>query len=138
MFEKGFAAVRGADRAAYEAAAKQLAPAVSILESIMAEYGRHVAGDLVSRLYDDVGKIHENIQWYEPSEVLDWLNRMQDELPAFEGRMASMCDAAIDSDMFERLCENLRRHDFTIVRGNELAVPDQPLPLAWALIANRN
>ncbi len=138
MFDKGFAACRGADRAAYEAAAKQLAPAVVALESIMTQHGRHVAGDLVTRLYDDVGTIHEHIQRYEPSEVLNWLNRLQGELQAFAGRMASMCGAAIDSKTFDRICEGLRRRDFTTIRAEALAEPDQPLPLAWALIAIRN
>ena len=34
-----------------EAAAKQLAPAVQTLESIMMQHGKHVAGDIVSALY---------------------------------------------------------------------------------------
>jgi ubiquinone/menaquinone biosynthesis C-methylase UbiE len=138
MFEKGFTACRGADRTEYDAAAKRLAPAVRELESIMTQHGRHVAGDLVTRLYDDVGTMHEHIQRYEPSEVLNWLNRMQVELQAFAGRMASMCDAAIGSKTFDRICEGLRRQAFTTVRAEALAEPDQPLPLAWALVAIRN
>jgi ubiquinone/menaquinone biosynthesis C-methylase UbiE len=138
MFEKGFAACRGADRTEYEAAAKQLAPAVVALESIITQHGTHVAGDLVTRLYDDVATIHEQMPQYEPSEVLNWLNRMEVELQAFAGRMASMRDAAIDSNTFERLCEGLRRQAFTTIRAEALAEPDQPLALAWALIAIRS
>jgi ubiquinone/menaquinone biosynthesis C-methylase UbiE len=138
MFEKGFAACSGADRADYEAAAKQLAPAVRALESIMMQHGKHVAGDTVMRLYDDVGKMHEHIQHYEPSDVLDWLNRLEGELQAFAGRMTSMCGAAIDSNTFDRLCEALRSQAFTTVRAEALAEPDQQLPLAWALIAIRD
>ncbi len=138
MFEKGFAACRGADRAAYDAAAKQLAPAVLALESIMTEHGTHVAGDLVSRLYDDVGTIHENIQRYEPTDVLKWLNGMQGELQAFAGRMASMRGAAIDRETFDGLCGELRSHAFTTVCAEALAPSERQLPLAWALIANRD
>lgn len=138
MFDKGFAVVRGADRAEYEAAAMQLAPAVQDLESIMTQHGIHVAGDLVTRLYDDVGTIHENIQRYEPSDVLNWLHRLERELQACKGRMASMCSAAIDSDSFERICERLRKHAFTTTRAEALAESDQHLPLAWALIAIRD
>lgn len=138
MFEKGFAACRGADRAEYEAAAKQLAPAVQALESIMTQHGEHVAGDTVMRLYEDVGRIHERIQHYEPSDVLNWLSRMDRELHTFAGRMASMCGAAIDSKTFDRLCQGLRRRDYTVIRAEALAVSDQQLPLAWVLIAVRD
>lgn len=138
MFEKGFAACRGADRAEYEAAAKQLAPAIQSLESIMTQYGKHVAGDTVMRLYEDVGRIHERIQHYEPSDVLNWLSRMDDELQAFAGRMASMCGAAIDSKTFDRLCEGLRRRDYTVLRAEALTASDQQLPLAWVLVAVRD
>jgi len=135
MFEKGFAACRGADRAEYEAAARQLAPAVRTLESILTQYGTHIAGDLVMRLYDDVGTIHEQIQHYEPSEVLNWLDRLEDQLQAFAGRMASMRDAAIDSATFRQLCEQLRKQGFTTLRAEALVEPDRPLPLAWVLVA---
>lgn len=138
MFEKGFAAVHGADRAEYEAAAKQLAPAVRALESILTQHGTHIADDTVVRLYEDVGKIHENIQRYEPSEVLDWLNGMDGELQAYVGRMASMCEAAIDSETFDRLCNGLREQAFTTIRAAALAEPAEQPPLAWALIATRD
>ena len=48
-----------------------LAAAVPALEAIMKQYGEHVAGDTVARLYNDVGRIHGDIQRYEPAEVLD-------------------------------------------------------------------
>jgi len=138
MFEKGFAACRGADRAEYEAAANELAPAVRTLESIMTQYGTHIAGDLVMRLYDDVGTIHEQIQHYEPSEVLDWLNGLEERIRAFAGRMASMSAAAIDDTTFDQLCERLRKRGFTTLRAQALAEPDQRLPLAWVLIARKD
>lgn len=104
----------------------------------MTEHSTQVAGDLVSRLYDDVGTIHENIQRYEPTDVLKWLNGMQGELQAFAGRMASMCGAAIDHETFDGLCGELRSHAFTTVRAEALAPSEQHLPLAWVLIARRD
>lgn len=137
MFEKGFAAVRGANRAAYEEAAKRLAPAVRTLESILTQHGTHIADETVMRLNEDIGRIHENIQRYDPSEVLDWLNRMDGELQAYAGRMASMCESAIDSETFGRLCDGLRGQAFTTIRAAALAEPAEQPPLAWALIATR-
>ncbi len=137
MFSAGFDAVRGADRAPYEAAAKQLAPAVGALEAIMKQYGQHVAGDTIVRLYSDVGRIHQKIQHYEPGEVLDWLKRMDSELDAYAGRMLSMSECAIDDESFEQIVTGLRQQDYTIGRADLLTVPDQDLPLAWALIATK-
>lgn len=135
MFSAGFEAVRGGDRAPYEAAAKKLAPAVGVLESIMKQYGQQVADNTISRLYNDVAQIHEEIQLYEPRDVLDWLNKMAGELDAYVGRMSSMSDSAIDSDKFKNIVDGLRKLDFTILRAMPLVVPDQGLPLAWILIA---
>jgi ubiquinone/menaquinone biosynthesis C-methylase UbiE len=138
MFEKGFAACHGADRAEYEAAARQFAPAIQSVESIMLRHGVHVAGDLITRLYDDVATMHENIQRYEPSDVLNWLDAMQDELQAFAGRMESMCQAAIDDETFDRLCTEIRDQGFSTIRADSLKASNQQLPLAWALVATRD
>lgn len=137
MLSAGFEAVRGADRGPYDAAAKKLDPAIRGLEAIMKQYGAHVAGDTISRLYNDVAGIHERIQHYEPDEVLDWLNRMGGELDAYAGRMSSMSDAAIDSDELKNICDGLRSLDYTIQRAVPMVVPDNELPLAWVLIATR-
>ena len=135
MFSAGFDAVSGADRAPYEAAAKQLAPAIGALEAIMQQYGQHVAGDTIAKLYHDVGQIHQRIQHYDPGEILDWLNRMDGELDAYAGRMSSMSNCAIDSETFEQIVAGLRNRDYTIDRAAPLEIPDHKLPLAWTLIA---
>jgi len=135
LFRAGFAAVKGADRTAYEAAAKRLAPAVKALEEIMQEYGQDVAGDTIARLYSDVGQIHQEMQHYEPGEVLDWLGRMDQELNAYAGRMSSMTDSAIDSQTFKHICDGLSDHGFNLERAAPLRVPEHDLPLAWVLVA---
>jgi len=137
MFDAGFKAVHGADREPYEAAAKQLAPAIGALESIMKQYGQHVAGDTISRLYNDVARIHESIQNYEPGEILGWLNKLDGELDAYAGRMSSMSQSAIDNETFEEILEELRSQAYTIDRAQPLLIPGLDLPLAWVLIATR-
>jgi len=137
MFTAGFKAVRGADRAPYEVAAKKLAPAIATLEAIMKQYGQQVAGETIARLYSDVGQIHQRIQHYEPGEVLDWLNRLDGELDAFAGRMSSMSNCAIDSETFEQIVAGLHNRDYTVDRAEPLVIPDEKLPLAWILIATR-
>ena len=137
MFDAGFKAVRGGNRAPYEAAAKQLAPAIDALETIMRQYGPHIAGDTIVRLYNDVDEIHQRIQHYEPTEILEWLKRMDGELNAYAGRMSSMSECAIDNDTFEKISTGLRRQGYTIARADPLLVPDHDLPLAWVLIATK-
>jgi ubiquinone/menaquinone biosynthesis C-methylase UbiE len=137
MFSAGFEAVRGADRAPYEAAAKKLAPAIEALESIMKQYGQHVAGDTIARIYNDVGQFHQRIQHYEPAEVLTWLSGINGELDAYAGRMSSMAQAAIDSDTFEQIVAGLHSQQFTIEGAEPLRLPEHDLPLAWILIAKR-
>jgi len=137
MFDTGFKAVRGADRGPYEVAATKLAPAISALEDIMRQYGQQVAGDTISRLYNDVDQIHQRIQHYEPAEILDWLRRMDGELDAYAGRMSSMSESAIDTESFDRICQDLRDQGFTTERAEPLKTNDQDQPLAWVLIARK-
>ena len=135
MLEKGFAASRGGDRAQYEAAAKRLAPAVREMESIMRDHGRHVADGTIVGLYDEVKRIVSRLQRYEPSDVLNWLKNLDREMPTYAGRMASMCEVAIDAETFSKLRDRVRAQGYTIVRGDALA--DGPQALAWALVATR-
>ncbi len=134
MLDAGFKAVRGADRAPYEAAAKQLAPALQALEAIMTEHGQNVAGDTISRLYSDVDRIHRGMQRFDPAEVLEWLQRMDGEMDAYAGRMSSMSHCAIDSEAFEGICAGLRGQKYMINRAEPLLIPGSELPLAWVLM----
>jgi len=138
FFECGFAAVRGADRAPYDQAALQFNPAIQELESILSDYGEHVAGDTISKLYSDVQQIHNRLQYYNPDDVLGWLRTMDKELSEYEERMASMCEAAIDDKTFSDVCENLRGQGFNIVKEEPLLAANDELPIAWILCASRS
>jgi ubiquinone/menaquinone biosynthesis C-methylase UbiE len=138
LFETGFAAIGGAERASYDQAALQLNPAIQELESVLAEYGKQVAGDTIVRLYSDVQQIHSRMQYYEPDDVLGWLRTMDNELSEYAERMASMCEAAIDESTFDEVCENLRGQGFNIVKGEPLFSAGDKLPFAWILRARRS
>jgi len=137
LFEEGFAAVRGADRAKYEAAGRQFQLAIRKVESIFDQYGQDVADGTIMKFFQDILKVHGRIQYCDPSEVMGWLNKMQSEVQAFAGRMASMCDVAIDADVFEELCERTRAQEFNILRGNSLTNAEDDVAYAWALVAAR-
>ena len=137
FFEAGFAAVRGADRGPYEKAGAALNPALRKVERLLAEHGEAVAGGTVARLYRDVERIHSRIQHYAPEEVLAWLQTMNEELDAYETRMASMCEAASDKKAFRGLGQRLERQRLTITRAKPLKPGGSSLPVAWILEARR-
>jgi len=137
MFKSGFAAVRGADRAPYDSAASQLAPAVKTLEDILAEHGEHVAGDTVARLYRDVVGIHAKMQRFDPDEVLEWLGRMNDELEAYVARMSSMMESSIDDTGLKKICADLETSKCNLRQAGPLMAPGIALPLAWIIVAAR-
>lgn len=137
LFKTGFAAVRGANRAPYDAAGRRLAAAVQEAEAIMTDYGEHVAGDTVARLYDDVGRIHSGLQRYEPAEVLAWLDTMDGELDAYAGRMSSMTAAALSQGAFQQVCKRLGDDGIALQRAEPLLPEGEEQPLAWVLIARR-
>jgi ubiquinone/menaquinone biosynthesis C-methylase UbiE len=136
-FEAGFAASRGGNNTAYQAAAKRLNPAIRAVESIMMKHGRDVADGTIVRLYKDVAAIHGRLPNYDPSEVLGWLQGMEQELEAYAERMDSMCKAAIDEETFAGLRDGLQNGRYTIDRADALKNDATGVPLGWALIATR-
>lgn len=137
LFRNGFAAVRGADRAPYDAAGTSFAPAVAAVEKVMDDYGDDVAGGTIARLYDDVARIHSRMPNYDPDEVLGWLATMDSELASYGERMASMIAAAGDKASCEQVCAQLLASGLEIHMADEFLVGEEALPLAWALIATR-
>lgn len=137
MFEAGYAVAAGGNRDAYQTAGKEMAPAIQAMEKIMSRYGRDVAASTIVRVYRDVRMIHERMAHFEPSAVIGWLEKMQDAIEAYKGRMASMLDAAIDTAQFVQTVNDLEQRGFEIERAEPLAQSSQDAPLAWAISANR-
>ena len=137
FFEKGFAAVRGADRAPYDEAGATLAGAVRAVEDIMRDFGPGVAGETIARLYDDVAKIHGALPRYDAAETLQWLDVMDREIRSYAERMQTMIDAAIDQATFDDLRARLEAQHFEIRRAEPLKADGQDRPVAWVLVATR-
>lgn len=137
FLEAGFAAVRGGDRAPYDEAGRALSPAIEAAEKIVTRYGNDVAGGTIAKLYDDVARIHERIQHFDPDEVLQWIASMERELDAYRVRMASMKDAAIGSATFDKICRRLEQAGFELQRAEALEPAGDELAVAWILLARR-
>ena len=135
MFAAGFRMLRAGSRDEYEAAVGDLMPAIRTLESIMRQHGREVADGAVLKLYTDVREMTARLPNYDEGEVAEWLQRMRGEFLAYEGRMASMCEAAIDENAFMTLCTEIKAASFKLLRNEALLNAGTGVPLAWALIA---
>lgn len=138
MFRLGFAVLSDKSKEKSEefrAAATEFKPAFKSLEPIMDEHGTHVAGDTICELYNEVAHIRARMHKYEEKEVLEWLAKMTKELDAYEGRMASMCEAALQADDLDVLCDGLRNKQLEIQQAELLRVSNHPSPLAWVLTA---
>jgi ubiquinone/menaquinone biosynthesis C-methylase UbiE len=134
MFESGFAAVAGADRGGYDAAAARLNPAVRQIEKIIVRYGENVAGGTISALYSGVAAIHSEIQHYEPRPVLDWLRSMNEEMRSFAGRMQSMDRAALNEAEYSKVRARLQQSGFKVDVSDR--VNDHGgVPLGWLALA---
>lgn len=137
MFDTAYAVLQGGDKAAYQEAGRKFAPAIKAMEDIMQRYGRDVAADTIMRVYRDVRTIHQRMQHYDGASVVGWLEKMADAIDAYEGRMASMLDVAIDAAQFEGVVARLNNSGFEINRSDALAHSTEAPPLAWALMATR-
>lgn len=137
FFEKGFAAVRGADRAPYDEAGATLSGAVQAVEGILQQFGPRVAGDTVARLYEDVARIHGALPKYDATETLQWLDAMDGEIRSYADRMRTMIDAAIDEATFFELVAHLEAQNFAIEHAELLTTEGQDQPVAWVLVATK-
>lgn len=137
MFEAGFATLQGGDRARYSTVGKEFAPAIRAMEAIMLKHGRDVAAGTILKVYRDVRTIHNRMRHYEPSAVRGWLEKLQQAIEAYAGRMASMREAAIDATQFAQVRADLIEKGFGILRAEPLAHSEQDQPIAWALIAKK-
>ena len=137
FFSAGFDAVRGSDRAPYEKAGALFNPAIRTVEDVFTDHGQDVAGGVIANLYDAVKRMHQRIQHYEPSEVLDWLQNMDRQLADYVARMSSMHAATVDEGAFGEICETVTTAGCVVTDSGPLFAPGEQRPLAWALLASK-
>ena len=107
------------------------------VESILTDYGVDVAAGTIHKLYNDVANIVENLAKYDHSEIGQWLKGMANELAAYQLRMQSMLNAAIDQDQFDALKENFETKGFSVAIAGSIIDTAQDVHLSWAFKAQR-
>lgn len=137
LFNAGFASLKSGEQGDYTAAGEKLAPAIAAMDTIMAKHGVDVVDGLVAGLYHDVRTILSRMSHYDPDEVIGWLSKMQEEVDAYEGRMASMCNAAVDDAAFDALRQSVADKALEIVKSEALGQSGGQPPIAWILIARK-
>lgn len=133
LFDTGYAAAQGGDRQAYDAAGKTLSKVLPQVEHLIQGAGTLAAADLLEKLYLDVGKIHNNLLKYDPSDVTAWLAQSESECHAYLNRMQSMLDAALDESEFHDVCRRLEQAGLKVAHAGPLLPHDNNRALAWAI-----
>ena len=110
---------------------------IAAVESILTDYGVNVAAGTIHKLYNDVANIVENLAKYDQNEVGQWLTGMASELAAYQLRMQSMLNAAIDQDQFDLLKENFEEKGFSVSIAGPIIDTAQDVHLCWAFKAQR-
>ena len=130
-----FTSAQKGDEQLFFSAENALAEKFSGLESMLDKYGPKVAGGTLLQLYQHVAKVHDNLRRYDLNEVVDWLNRVEGELPSYAGRMQSMCDAALDKSQFDEIVSALQEQSFSMIEAGALIDSKRGGPLGWMLVA---
>ena len=138
MFKAGFEQLNGPVKTeAFRTAALRVMPAFKLIEGILDEFGEHVAGDTIITLYTSIAEIQQNLPRYEPAEVLDWLVRLEAELPAYIERMESMQHSALSRAQYKAFCTRVLESGFNLLQARPLRSSPNETPLAWVIVAER-
>lgn len=138
-FEAGFDLIAGKiTDADFQAADKQLAPAVEAAKNVLREKGPEAAGGLLANLYKDIGYMYTRMQNYVPEEVFAWFDGMTAELDSYEGRMASMTRCALDEPQITSIADGLAASGFSVQPPRVLSLEESGEPAAWILVARRS
>ena len=137
LFAEGQRCIRGetnGSREEYDAAVQDMIPISRQVEALLQQHGRDAAGGTLATLHGETDRIFGRIMHHDLDEVLEWLDRMDDELSSYRGRMQSMCDAATELDTFAGLEKQLHETGFDISISAPLT-DEQGREIAWQLIA---
>ena len=138
-FEAGFDLIAGKiTDAEFQAADKQLAPAVEAAKNVLREKGPEAAGGLLANLYKDIGYMYTRMQNYVPEEVFAWFDSMTAELDSYEGRMASMTRCAMDEARVAAIGDTLAGMGLSVEPPQVLPLAESAEPAAWILVARRS
>lgn len=126
----------GGSRADYDAAVQDMIPVSRAVESLLQKYGDDAAGGTLANLHRETDRIFGRIMHHDLDEVLAWLDRMDDELGSYRGRMQSMVDAANTEAAFQALAGKLETGGFETTVSGPLR-DGSGRNVAWQIVARK-
>lgn len=99
---------------------------VTQCKQLFSDMGGNVAGGYLYRVYSELGQMFAQIHSYNTEEVLLWLSNTEQEMRAYQARMASMTSSAMSQQQLETLFKNYQsnsphthcRWTISAVQGN--------------------
>lgn len=125
------------DRPAFDRQFLRLAPAVETAKQILRDKGDGVLGGVLAEFYRDLRHMFPRLQNYQPAEVIAWIDGMETALVAYEGRMASMTQCALDDAGVERVARVLTAAGLSVDAPRKLMLRSSGAAGAWILTARR-
>lgn len=113
---------------------KRVAGALKTVKQIK---GARAIGAFLANLQRDVEYMFKRFRNYAPDKVFAWLDLMAGELAAYEGRMASMTEAALDGEGIARVAQDLAAAGLLVDPPGTLSLAESPSPAGWILCARR-
>lgn len=114
---------------------KRLATAMGAVKQIK---GTRAIGTFLANVHRDIEHMFKRIRNYAPDKVFAWLDLMAGELLAYEGRMASMTQSALDREAIERVAKDLSAAGLLVDPPGTLSIAHSTTPAAWILSARRD
>jgi SAM-dependent methyltransferase len=119
-------------------AQRDLDSALARLARLANEHGAQAMGGSLARFHGDLRHMAARAAAYDHAEARAWIAAMADEFGAYRERMRLLLAVALDEGTIERLVAGLGSRGFAIERREPLIMGSaQPLPGAWALVAQR-
>lgn len=128
---------RKASAAEFQVRDRQLAAAVETTKRILRSRGTGALHAFLESFVRDVGYMYNRIANYTPAKVFAWLDLMERELIAYEGRMASMTRSALDETAFKRIAGFLSSEGLMVDPSDTLSLRGSGKPAGWILCARR-
>ncbi len=136
-FAAGYGADAGGSADAVRQAGRAFAASVEQAKAVMTASPPSEARAYFLRLFKDMGDMYRRRSAFDGGEVDSWLARADEELSAFDARMASMVDAAKDAAQIDAVSTELTRAGLATPPPQDLMMGSPEEPAAWIVTADK-
>ncbi|ALS97541.1 class I SAM-dependent methyltransferase [Lacimicrobium alkaliphilum] len=132
-FAAGFNMLKGnGSHDDFQKADRALSIPVRKMTTLLRQQGPGIADGIILQFYRDLGDMFNRMQAFNASDIINWLNSMEEDFSSHLQRMQSMLGAAYDKDTITQQCQQLTSLGMTIEECKEVTNPQGIL--GWQLI----